>query len=328
MIACGSGASPVKHPCGTRMGSLRPPCDRNTGCDAPRRCDLGPHGRSRALEHARARRRGRAASPSRTRDRGRGRHRIGGRSGHGQLRTTSLLSRLRLTALLVLGDAQYENGLYSEYRSVLPPHVGAVPPQDVSRARQPRLPVGRRTRLLQLLRPPGARRPRGLLQLRSRTVAPDRAELRGGRCSVARPARVAAARPAAQSRPLRAGVLAPSALLERREPRVGPRDGCLLGGATAGRRRRRPERPRAQLRAVQEDAPRGRRVAQRHAGVRRGDRRQGRQLSVPQPSPAHQPGAAAGTRHPEDAAPAGDYSWRFVRPGGRVLDRGSTACHP
>ncbi|MGH2539866.1 MAG: metallophosphoesterase family protein [Actinomycetota bacterium] len=38
-----------------------------------------------------------------------------GSPGHGQQRTTSLLRSLRLTALLVLGDAQYEDGLYHEY---------------------------------------------------------------------------------------------------------------------------------------------------------------------------------------------------------------------
>jgi acid phosphatase type 7 len=47
-----------------------------------------------------------------------------GSPGHGQLRTTSLLGRLRLTAVLVLGDAQYENGLYSEYRASYHPTWG------------------------------------------------------------------------------------------------------------------------------------------------------------------------------------------------------------
>ncbi len=47
-----------------------------------------------------------------------------GGPGRGQHRTTSLLRSLPFTALLVLGDAQYEDGLYREYRRSYHPTWG------------------------------------------------------------------------------------------------------------------------------------------------------------------------------------------------------------
>jgi hypothetical protein len=95
-----------------------------------------------------------------------------------QAATAQQIVNLNPTAVLTLGDNQYESEHRQPVRGRLQPDVGRVQGQDPPRDRQPRVPDDQRRGLLRLLRCRRGRPGQGLLQLRPRRVAPDQPQLR------------------------------------------------------------------------------------------------------------------------------------------------------
>ena len=210
-----------------------------------------------------------------------------GVEGHCRQRATSdLLLQLGLSAVLPVGDTQYHVGALSDYmasfdptwgrlKSIMHPAVGNHE-YGTAGAR------GYFDYFNGVGNQAGRGRPRqGLLQLRRRRLAPDRAEhgVRSGRQGIG-PEGCEEDSP--QERWLRSDLAAHRSsctLAYWHSPRFnsGYRathpSPSLLGGAPRRRRRRDPQRRRAQLRALRSPGPRGNRPRKGHPRVRRRHRR-------------------------------------------------------
>ena len=195
------------------------------------------------------------------------------------------IARRDYDAFLVLGDVQYEYGLYKDFVENYDVHFGRLLP--ITYPATGNHEYGKSPDAAGYFRYFGTRAPAQLVLVRSRRVARDRPRLhdlpsRRGRV----PRRLSAApmarvRPRGQRRDLHARVLAPSAVGSPQVPERGldrrlraPTDRAAVEPAVRARRRRGPRGPQPQLLTV---VPCGRRrharSQPRHHAVRRGHRR-------------------------------------------------------
>ena len=181
-------------------------------------------------------------------------------------------------AVLPLGDLQYESGIGGPVRGLVRPELGSSQRDRAPCRRKSRLRQSGRRALLPVFRRGGRSTRSGVLLLRARLLAHDRAqlELRADRRLRHRFAsgRLVAGRSRGPSRPLHAGLLAPPAVLvgSGRRRRV---DGADLDGSLQRRRGARAQRSRPRVRALRPPERGGPdRRGSWNAPVRRRNRRQ------------------------------------------------------
>ncbi len=182
----------------------------------------------------------------------------------GAMATGRLLDRLQGT-ILSLGDHAYTTGAAERFSGLLRTGLGPSQRPDAADAGQSRLLHRERPPLLCLLRRERRTRSPRLLQLRGRRLAHRLAQQQHRFNGPVAADPVAAQRPENAPVGLHARLLAHPAVQLRR-PRQQPQDARRVGGASAVRRRRRPDRARSRLRTLR--AARRQRAGPIRVGIR------------------------------------------------------------